>query len=152
MHLCMASTFELFQMRFCKLCSNLIRLTSQVIFIIICDIRVWNCQRGNLSTTHPIWYATCDPPRMWTETKISNSTNLSIILPKSLHTIQTNLPLFSRSFTIQNLLSSSLHYQVTNLAFKTSISLMWIKLTACNGWATLKILSPKNKWNRENEN
>ena len=28
---------------------------------IICDIRVWNCLRGHLSTTYPIWYATSDP-------------------------------------------------------------------------------------------
>ena len=31
---------------------------------IICDIRVWNCLWGNLSTTYPIWYATSDPPIM----------------------------------------------------------------------------------------
>ena len=31
---------------------------------IICDIRVWNCLQGHLSTTYPIWYATSDPPIM----------------------------------------------------------------------------------------
>ena len=31
---------------------------------IICDIRVWNCLRGHLSTTYPIWYAISDPPIM----------------------------------------------------------------------------------------
>ena len=31
---------------------------------IICDIRAWNCLRGQLSTKYPIWYATSDPPIM----------------------------------------------------------------------------------------
>ena len=31
---------------------------------ILSDIRVWNCLRGHLSATYPVWYATSDSPIM----------------------------------------------------------------------------------------